>query len=95
MPTFEVIPLLEAKRQSELTGKRGAIIREYLAYIERVESGQAGKLSIGAGETSAAIRRRLGAAASLTAKRLVIERVGDDIYFWPEERRRRRPRKRP
>ena len=95
MPTFEVIPLLEAKRQSTLIGKRGAIIRDYLAYIERLEPGKAGKLSIGEGETSAAIKRRLGAAAILADKSLVVNRVGDDIYFWQEERRRGRPKKRP
>ena len=97
MPTFETVPLHEAKLQSSLTGKRGAITREYLTYIERLEPGKAGKLTIGEGETSAAIKRRLGAVAKLTGNTLVVKRVGDDIFFWPEETRRRRgrPRKNP
>ena len=93
MPTFEVVSLQQAKNQSELTGKRGTIILEYLAYIDRVEPGKAGKLSIKDGETSAAIKRRLGTAARHAGKTMVVKRVGDDIFFWPEERRRGRPRK--
>ena len=46
MPTFEIIPLQEAMLQSSLTGKRGVITREYLTYIERLEPGKAGKLTI-------------------------------------------------
>ena len=94
MPTFEIVPLHEAKLQSSLTGKRGAITREYLTYIERLEPGKAGKLTIGEGDTSAAIKRRLGAVARDMGKTLVVKRVGDDIYFWQEETRRRRGRPR-
>jgi hypothetical protein len=90
MPTFEVIPLQEAMLQSSLTGKRGAITREYLTYIERLAPSNAGKLTIGEGDTSAAIKRRLGAVAKLLGKTLVVKRVGDDIYFWEEETKRRR-----
>jgi len=93
MPTFELVPLQQAKNQAELTGKRGGIILEYLAYIDRVEPGKAGKLSITNGESSAAIKRRLGTAAKHAGKTLMVKRVGDDIYFWPEVRRRGRPRK--
>ena len=93
MPSFEIVPLQEAKLQSSLTGKRGAITREYLTYIERLEPGKAGKLTIGEGDTSAAIKRRLGAVAKDMGKALVVKRVGDAIYFWQEERRRGRPRK--
>ena len=97
MPSFDLIPLQEAMLQSTLTGRRGAIMQEYLAYVERLEPGKAGRLTIGEGETSAAIKRRLGAVAKLTGKELVVKRVHDDIYFWPAETRRRRgrPRKRP
>jgi hypothetical protein len=92
MPTFEIVPLQEAKLQSSLTGKRGAITQEYLGYIERLEPGKAGKLSINEGETSAAIKRRLGAVAKDMGKTLVVKRVRDDIYFWQEETKRRRGR---
>jgi hypothetical protein len=94
MPTFELIPLQEAMLQSSLTGKRGAITQEYLGYIERLEPGKAGKLTIGQGETSAAIKRRLGAVSKLVGSTLVVKRVGDDIYFWLEETKRRRGRPR-
>ena len=94
MPTFELIPLQQAKNQAELTGKRGRIILEYLAYIDRVEPGQAGKLSIANDESPASIKRMLGTAAKHAGKALVVKRVGDDIYFWQEVRRRGRPSKR-
>jgi hypothetical protein len=47
------------------------------------------------GDTSAAVKRRLGTAAKLKGKQLVVKRVDDDIYFWEVEtqKRRGRPRK--
>ena len=84
MPTLEVISIQDAQLELSLTGKRGAIVRQYIDYIERLESGQAGKLIPDAGETTAAIRRRLGAAARLMGKSLVVNRQGDAVYFWEE-----------
>ena len=93
MPTFARIPLQEAKKLLSLTGKRGAIMREYLNYIDRLGSGEAGKLTIGEGETSAAIKRRLSGAAKVNGDALQVQRIGDDIYFWKQEAKRRgRPR---
>ena len=96
MPTFDVLPISEAQTSSA-TGKRAQIIREYIAYIERVPIGHAGSLQASAGETLSAVRRRLGAASKVLAKPLVIRRTGDQILFWPEaqdgRRRRGRPRK--
>ena len=43
MPTFDVLPISEAQTSSA-TGKRAQIIREYIAYIERVPIGHAGSL---------------------------------------------------
>jgi hypothetical protein len=95
MPTFETIPLQEAKKLLSLTGKRGAIMKEYLGYIERLEPGKAGKLTLGEGETSAAIKGRLSGAAKVSGDTLEVKRIGDDIYFWREDakRGRGRPRK--
>jgi len=65
-------------------------------YIERLEDGHAGKLKGSEGETTAAIRRRLGSAAKYLGKELVVQRVGDQLYFWEEgspgapKRRRRK-----
>ena len=66
MPTLEVVSIQDAQLELSLTGKRGAIVRQYIDYIGRLESGQAGKLIPDAGETTAAIRRRLDAAALCT-----------------------------
>ena len=84
MPTLEVVSIQDAQLELSLTGKRGAIVRQYIDYIGRLESGQAGKLIPDAGETTAAIRRRLGAAAQLMGKSLVVNRQGDAVYYWEE-----------
>ena len=95
MPKFEAIPLSEAKLKSA-TGRPAQITQEYLAYIEKLEPGQAGRLQPAEGETIAAIRRRLGAAAKLSGKPVTIKRVGDEVFFWlggQEQTTRRRRRK--
>ena len=98
MPTLEVISLRDAQLELSLTGKRGAIMRQYMDYIGQLETGQAGKLTPDAGETTAAIRRRLGAASELLGKKLEVKRQGDIVFFWEEAsssapRRRTRRRK--
>ena len=97
MPNFELVPLDEAERNTKLVGKRGTIMREYIGYIEQLEEGHAGKLQGNEDETTAAIRRRLGAAAKYLGKELMVQRVEDQVYFWeegspgaPKRRRRRR-----
>ena len=99
VPTLELVPLQKAKLTLSLTGKRGALLRQYMDYIDQLESGRAGKLTPSDGETAAAIRRHLGAAAQLLGKSLVVKRHEDTIYFWEAgsqaPRRRGRPRKNP
>ena len=95
MPKFEVMSQTEAELKSA-TGKRAKLTREYLGYIDQLEPGQAGRLQVSDGETSGAVRRRLGTAAKLSGKDVVIKRTGDDIYFWigsAGTKRRGRPRK--
>ena len=97
MPTLEVVSLQDAQIELSLTGKRGVIMRQYMDYIGLLETGQAGKLIPDEGETTAAIRRRLGAAAQLLGKNLVVNRQGDVVFFWeegsgPKPRRRGRRR---
>ena len=92
MPNFEAISLSEAKLKST-TGRPARITQEYLAYIEKLEPSQAGRLQPSEGETVAAIRRRLGAAAKLFGQPVTIKRVGDEVFFWlggQTTRRRRR-----
>ena len=88
MPTFELVSLDEAMTKSA-TGKRAEMMAEYVGFIDKVQKGQAGKLQPGEGETTAAVRRRLGAAAKLVGKNLVIRRTGDEVYFWVVSQRGR------
>ena len=95
MPTFELVSRDDAEIKSA-TGKRAELMKEYLSYLEQLGEGQAGKLQPSEGETAGAVRRRLGAAAKLAGKELVIKRNDDDIYFWVKAgtgRRRGRPSK--
>ena len=93
MPTFRTLSIAEA-RANTATGKRAALLQEYMGYIQRVGPGEAGVLEAGEGETTQAIRRRLGAAAEAFGKELVVRRAGDTVYFWASPGPRRgRPRK--
>ncbi len=91
MPQFDTVPLSEAQLQSS-TGKRAALIREYVGYIEQVTPGRAGRLGNSASESLAAVRRRLGAAARYLDKTLVIRRSENHVYFWVDEGTGRRRR---
>ena len=96
MPTFEIISASEAQLEMSLRGSRGELLCEYIGYIEQVGTDHAGKLTAQEGETTAAIRRRLGAAAELLGKTLTVTRFGSVVYFWGGEveclRRRGRSR---
>ena len=95
MPTFGTVPIGEARANS-VTGQRAALLQEYVGYIQRVATGQAGKLEPGEGETTQAIRRRLAAAAETLGKSLEFRRTAAAVYFWPTAGQRRgRPRKDP
>ncbi len=95
MATFEVISMNDAQLELTLTGRRGAVIRKYIEYLDSRQTDQAGKLTADAEETTAAIRRRLATAAQLTGRDLVITRQDNVVYFWekgdgPEPKRRGR-----
>ena len=97
MPTLEVVSLQQAQLELSLSGKRGAIVRQYVDYINQLETGRAGKLTPDEGETTAALRRRLGTASQLLGRNIVTTRQGNVVYFWeesdaPAPRRRRRRR---
>ena len=95
MPTFSVLMASEARDQIG-GGKRTELLQEYIGYIQRVPPGEAGVLTVGEGETTQAIRRRLNAAAAALGTSLDVRRTNNTIYFWGAERRRRgRPRKNP
>ena len=94
MPKLKIVPIEEAKMkttsESASGGKRAQILQEYRGYIDQLTKGQAGRLvaSAGAGETTATVRRRLGAAARAAGHKLTIRRAGDEVYFWAVEKRR-------
>ena len=92
MPKLDIVPIEEAKAkttsESASVRKRAQILQEYLDYIGQLKSGQAGRLVAGTGETTASVRRRIGAAARAAGKNLTIRRAGDEVYFWAVERRR-------
>lgn len=98
MPKFEIITKEEAQSKSKFTGKSGQIMAMYMFFIEQLKEGKAGKLKAGDGETIQAIRRRLGKAAKLAGKEIVIKKLHDEIYFWLDveekpKRKRRTPAK--
>ena len=89
MPTFDQVPLQEAMLKTA-TGKTAQITKEYLGYIEQLTEGQAGKLQPGEDESLATVRRRLGVAAKLSGKDIVIKRQGNEVYFWVQQEPRPR-----
>ena len=95
MPQFGVVSREEAQARTASPGKRAQVVQEYLDYIGQLQEGQSGKLQPDQGETVATVRRRLGTAARVSGKDLVIKRTGDEIYFWVEQPARRRRGRRP
>ena len=91
MPNFEAVPITVAADRT-LANAREKVIQEYVSYIKQLPVGQAGRLTAGEGETLAMIRRRLGEAGRAAKKSLIIKRTGDELYFWVEQKpRKRRP----
>ena len=92
MPRFDIVPIEEARAktttESASTRKRAQLLQEYRGYMDQLTKGQAGRLVASAGETTATVRRRIGAAARAAGKNLTIRRAGDEVYFWAVERRR-------
>ncbi len=93
MPTFDQVPLQEAILKT-VTGKSktAQITQEYLSYIEQLTEGQAGRLQPGESESVATLRRRLGVAAKLSGKDIIIKRQGNEVYFWVQQEPRPRRR---
>ena len=92
MPKLDIVSIEEAiaKTASESASvrKRAQILQEYQGYIDQLKGGEAGRLVASAGESTATVRRRIGAAARAAGKNLTIRRAGDEVYFWVVERRR-------
>ncbi len=95
MPKFDIVPIEEVRVTSASEAKRAQMLREYRGYIDQLTKGQAGRLMAGPGETTATVRRRIGAAARAAGHKLTIGRAGDEVYFWAVERRRSENGRRP
>ena len=79
MPEFTTLSVDQAKAKAA-TRKQAELLREYSGYIGRLESGGAGSLKLLPGETTQAIRRRLGKAAKSEGKALAVRRTVDTVY---------------
>ncbi len=93
MPTFEKVSKLEA-RLRVAKGKRQEVISQYVEYINGVSSDNpdsAGKLVPDAGESKAAVRRRLGDAMRFLGVDLEIKTDQDAVFFWVKAKRGRKP----
>jgi hypothetical protein len=93
MPDFEIVPLNEAQSRAALVGRRGALIQEYVGYIQQLGQKQAGKLQATGDEKIMTFRRRLAQAAQALDMNLVIKRSGEELYFWPQPQAEERPRR--
>ena len=82
MPGFRRVSREEASSRKPATNPALARVKQYQGYIQRVPAGETGRLSPGKGETPAAVRRRLGAAAKALGVQLTVKRVGDQVFFW-------------
>ena len=72
-------------RYNRLVWDLWAALREYMGYIEQLDPDHCDKLTEEEGESTAAIRRRLGAAAQLLGRELVVTWDGHVVYFWGGE----------
>ncbi len=81
MPIAELVALQDAQVALSLSGKGGAIMRQYMDYISQLETGRAGKLTPDVGETTASVRRGLAAATQPLGKNLSVKRQGNVVFF--------------
>ena len=82
MPGFRRVPREEASSRRPAVNPALARLKQYQGYIKKVPAGETGRLTPGKGETPAAVRRRLGAAANALGVKLTVKRVGDQVFFW-------------
>ena len=81
MPGFRRVSRDETRRRPAVSPAL-ARLRQYQGYVKRVIPGLTGRLTPDKGETTAAVRTRLGAAAKALGVQLTVKRVGDRVYFW-------------
>ncbi len=77
MPELQIVSLDEAQGQ-------GRFVPDYVALIQQVPQGKAGKLVLSEGENPVSARKWLILAAKAMDIPLGIRRRGRTIYFWVE-----------
>ena len=82
MPGFRRVSRDETSSRQRAPNPALARLKQYQGYIKKVPAGETGRLTPGKGETSAAVRRRLGAAAKALGVQLKVKRVEDRVFFW-------------
>ena len=82
MPGFRRVSREEASSRRPAVNPALALLKQYQGYIKKVSAGDTGRLTPGKGETPAAIRRRLGAAAKALGIQLKVKRGEDRVFFW-------------
>ena len=82
MPGFRRVSREETSSRVQTVSPSLARLRQYQGYIKKVAPGLTGRLTPSKGETPAAVRRRLGAAAAAMGVKLTVRRVGDRVFFW-------------
>ena len=84
MPARTSSPVLTrtARAATQRQLGRTRVLAQYQGYIKKVAPGVTGRLTPGKGETPAAVRRRLGAAAKALGVELTVKRVGGRVFFW-------------
>ena len=82
MPGFRRVSREEASNRRPAANPALARLKLYQGYIKKVPAGETGRLTPSKGETPAAVRRRLGAAAKALGVDLKVKRVGDRVFFW-------------
>ena len=82
MPGFRRVSKGEVSNRRPAANPAILRLKQYQGYIKKVAPGLTGRLTPDKGETPAAVRRRLGAAARALGVQLTVKRVGDRVYFW-------------
>ena len=82
MPGFRRVSREEASNRRPAVNPALARLKQYQGYIKKVPAGETGRLTPGKGETPAAVRRRLGAAARALGVQLKMKRLEDRVFFW-------------
>jgi hypothetical protein len=91
MPEFTTVSLKEARLQTT-SGRQAKYLIEYAEYIQKLPTGQAGRLRMGEQEKHQTVRRRLTVTAKALNIPLIIKRSGNDLYFWWENGRDEQPK---